>query len=236
MDALIVLVHSPLVGPFSWSLVAEHLQNAGFSVLVPTLTDSGITPPAYWQQYAASLQQALAPIPQERPLILIGHSGAGYFLPVLAQATHHPIKAYIFADAGLPHPDQSQLDELQNKAPAIAQQLRQLLTQGASFPDWKFEEMGEIVPDENTRRLLLAEMQPRSFDYFAEVMPSVPGWPDAPCAYLLFTQSYLPYFEQAHSAGWPCRRLEAQHFHMLVDPVSVSTALVELIKQIDTQA
>jgi hypothetical protein len=42
MDSLVVLVHSPLVGPFTWSLVAQRLQAlGGFDVLVPILTDSG---------------------------------------------------------------------------------------------------------------------------------------------------------------------------------------------------
>src|SRR6266568_1411664 len=44
MESLIVLVHSPLVGPFTWSLVAKPLQADGFDVLVPVLIDSGETP------------------------------------------------------------------------------------------------------------------------------------------------------------------------------------------------
>jgi hypothetical protein len=102
-----VLVHSPLVGPFTWSLVAQHLQAGGFDVLVPPLTDSGGTPPPYWQQHTASVQRALASLPQERALVLVGHSGAGSLLPVLAQAARHPVKAYLFVDAGLPHPRKS---------------------------------------------------------------------------------------------------------------------------------
>src|SRR5947209_3431284 len=90
MESLVVFVHSPLVVPFTWSLVAQHLQAGGFDVLVPTLTDSGETPPPYWQQHTASVQRALVSIPQDRPLVLVGHSGAGSLLPVLAQAAQHP--------------------------------------------------------------------------------------------------------------------------------------------------
>ncbi|HEY6541026.1 MAG TPA: hypothetical protein VIZ18_08820, partial [Ktedonobacteraceae bacterium] len=100
MDELIVLVHSPLVGPFTWSPVAQRLQALGFDVLVPTLIDSGETPPPYWQQHATSFQRALVSIPKERPLVLIGHSGAGPLLPVLTQAAHHPVNGYLFVDAG----------------------------------------------------------------------------------------------------------------------------------------
>src|SRR5438874_2200076 len=111
MDALVVLVHSPLVGPFTWSLVARYLQSAGLDALVPALTDRGETPPPYWQQHAESVQRALASIPDERPLVLVGHSGAGSLPPIIAHAAQHPVKAYIFVDAGLPHPGQSRLEE-----------------------------------------------------------------------------------------------------------------------------
>src|SRR5258708_37293094 len=143
MESLIVLVHSPLVGPFAWSLVAQHLQAGGFDVLVPTLTDSGGTPPPFWQQHTASVQRALASLPQERPLVLVGHSGAGSLLPVLAQAAPHPVQAYRFVDADLPHPGKTQLEEM----PAFAQELRRLLASGERFPNWKDEDLREVLPD-----------------------------------------------------------------------------------------
>ncbi len=232
MDNLVVLVHSPLVGPFSWSLVAQHLQAAGFDVLVPTLSDSGETPPPYWQQHAASVQRALVSIPPERPLVFVGHSGAGSLLPVLAQAAQHPVKAYLFVDAGLPHPGQSGLDEMEASVPEFAQELRQHLASGQRFPHWSDEDLSEDLPDERARQQMLAELQPRPLSFFEEVMPAVAGWPDAPCGYLLFTQGYRYFLEQAQRAGWPSRTFHAGHFHMLVDPVAVAAALVELMKQI----
>jgi hypothetical protein len=78
-------------------------------------------------------------------------------------------------------------------------------------------------------------VQPRSGSYFEEVMPEVSGWPDAPVGYLLFTEGYLPFLEQAQRAGWPNRALSAGHFHLLVDPAAVAAALVELLEQRDDQ-
>ena len=234
MDSLVVLVHSPLVGSFTWSLVAQHLQAVvGFDVLVPSLTDSGETPPAYWQQHAASVQRTLASIPQERPLVLVGHSGAGPLLPALAQAARHPVKAYLFVDAGLPHPGQSELDEMEASVPAFAQEFRKLLAEGSRFPHWSDEDLSEDLPDGRARQQLLAEVQPRSLSFFEEVMPDVPGWPDAPGGYLLFTQGYRHSLEQVQGAGWPNRTFHAGHFHLLVDPVAVAEALVELMQQMD---
>src|SRR5258707_8159268 len=147
MDSLMLLVHSPLVGSFTWSLVAQQLQADGFDVLVPTLTDSGETPPPYWQQHAVSVQQALVSLPQERPLVLVGHSGAGSLLPVLAQAARHPVKAYLFVDADLPHPGKTQLEEMEASVPAFAQELRRLLAAGSRFPNWKDEDLRAVLPD-----------------------------------------------------------------------------------------
>jgi len=234
MDSLVVLIHSPLVGPFTWSLVAQHLQAAGnFDVLVPTLTDNGATPPAYWQQHTASMQRALMSIPQERPLVLVGHSGAGPLLPVLAQASRHPVKAYLFVDAGLPHPSQSALDEMEVSVPAFAYELRQLLASGQRFPNWSDDDLREDLPDGSARQQMLAELQSRPLSFFEEVMPGVPGWPDAPVGYLLFTKGYSPFLEHAQRAGWPSRIFHAGHFHMLVDPAAVAAALVELMQQMN---
>jgi pimeloyl-ACP methyl ester carboxylesterase len=226
MESLIVLVHSPLVGPFTWSLVAKSLQANGFDVLVPVLTDSGETPPPYWQQHAVSMQRALVPIPPERSLALVGHSGAGPLLPVLAQAARRPVTGYLFVDAVLPHPGKTQLEEM-------PEELRQLLAEGSHFPNWTDEDLREELPDERARQQLLTEVQPRPLTFFEEMQPEVSGWPDAPGGYLLFTQGYRPYLEQAQRAGWPSRVLPAGHFHMLVDPVAVAATLVELLKQIN---
>src|SRR5690348_10863600 len=190
MDDLIVLVHSPLVGPFTWSLVVGQLQAAGIDVLVPELTDTGRTPPPYWQQQALSMRQALASVPQARSLVLVGHSGAGALLPAFARAIRHPVKAYLFVDAGLPHPNQSRLDEMETSVPEFAQELRKYLAAGECFPNWSDEDLREELPDEYVRRQLLAELQPRSLDFFEEVLPDLPGWPDTKCGYLLFTEGY----------------------------------------------
>ncbi len=231
MDDLVVLIHSPLVGPFTWSLVAQQLQAVGFDALVPTLMDRGEAPSHYWQQHAASLQRALASVHEERPLVLVGHSAAGSLLPVLAQAAHRPVKAYLFVDAGLPHPGQSQLDEMEASVPAFAQELRQLLAAGERFPNWSDEDLSEELPDKRVRQQMLAQLQPRSLDFFEEVMPDIPNSSHIKRGYLLFTQGYRPYLEQVQRAGWPSRAIPAGHFHMLVDPVAVATTLVELMKQ-----
>jgi hypothetical protein len=139
--------------------------------------------PLYWQQHAVSVQQSLVTVPPERHLVLVGHSGVGPLLPVLAQAARHPVTAYLFVDAGLPHLGKSQLEEM-------PEQLRWLLAEGARFPNWKDEDLREVLPDGPTRQQILAEVQPRPLSFFEEVLPDDSCWPDAPGGYLLLTQGY----------------------------------------------
>jgi hypothetical protein len=236
MESLVVLVHSPLVGPFTWSSVAERLRaTAGCDVLVPTLADSGETPPPYWRQYAASVGAALASVPPERPLVFVGHSGAGPLLPIIAQTSGHPMTAYLFVDAGLPHPGQSHLDEMQASVPEFAAELRALLAAGGRFPNWTDDDLCEEIPDGAVRRRLLAELHPRGLDYFAEAMPDVPGWPDALAGYVVFTEGYHDALERAQQAGWPTRAFAAGHFHLLVDPAAVAQSLADLMEQMAAQ-
>jgi len=40
--AALVLIHSPVVGPFTWAAVAEEMRTRGGAVVVPSLVDAGL--------------------------------------------------------------------------------------------------------------------------------------------------------------------------------------------------
>src|SRR5689334_19280364 len=111
MNARFVLVHSPLCGPLTWEPVADLLRQREIAALVPPLCDGEGSAEPYWQQHAASVAAALADVPADAPLVLVGHSGAGPLLPVIRQRLQQTVGGYIFVDAGLPHPGHSRLDE-----------------------------------------------------------------------------------------------------------------------------
>jgi hypothetical protein len=231
MNSLVVLVHSPLVGPSSWSMVADQLQQRKVDVLVPKLTDRDDSHFPYWDQHTESVKQALADVPQERRVVLVGHSGAGPLLPAIHRAIAQPVAACLFVDASLPHPGRSRLDELAINAPDLSQKLRPFLFAGGSYPTWGAEELREILPDTFIRDQLLAELHPRHLRFFEEKMPEV--WPHAPCGYMLFSEAYLRQLEQAQRAGWPSRLFHAGHFHTLVDPAAVTNGMVELLAELE---
>jgi hypothetical protein len=60
-------------------------------------------------------------------------------------------------------------------------------------------------------------------------MPDVALSPDIPCGYVLLSEAYLSQLKRAQRAGWPSRRFQAGHFHMLVDPVAVAIGIIELL-------
>lgn len=222
------LIHSPLCGPMTWVSVAEELRRRGIEAVVPALRDDEGNAEPLWRQEAASAAAALVSIPTTRPLILVGHSGAGSLLPSIRRMTSHGVAAYLFIDAGLPHGRTSRLDEMEANAPEFAAPFRRNLASGGRYPTWSDDDLRPLIPDDALRRGMLAELRPRALPFWAEPFPPLPGWPDAPCGYLRFTPSYPASVERAQREGWPFRAFDAGHFHMLVDPVAVTDALLDL--------
>ncbi len=225
-----VLIHSPLVGPLTWSPVTEDLRRRGFEVVVPVLRDDDSSGLLYWRQHVASAAQAIASLPEGRALVLVGHSGAGPLLPAIGEGCGRHVGAYLFVDAALPLDGQSRLDDMEADDPEFAQQLRQYLVAGSRFPDWSEGDLRAILPDDRLRRDMVAELRPRPLAFFEERIPGFVAVPNAPCAYLRFSEPYARAVTRARQGGWTCRELDTGHFHMLVDPATVADALLELAR------
>lgn len=231
-NPLYVLIHSPLVSPLSWSLVADQLLQRGLKGIVPELVDIPDSGESYWKQHAESVSQALAQIPKATPMILVAHSGAGPLLPVIRQSIPNPVHAYVFVDAGIPHENATRLDMMKSEGSNWAQEFQAYLEAGGRFPNWSSEDLREILPKHHLREQLVAELRPRGLDFFMEPIPVFEGWPDAPCAYILFSPPYLRAEKEARQIGWFTYTLEAGHFHMLVDPRAVTDMIVNAVHEI----
>lgn len=227
------LIHSPLVGPLTWRLVSRELAKQQLDVVVPTLIDRPESTQPFWQQHAESVAQSLDRVSKDHRIVLVAHSGAGPLLPAIRQALPHSIGGYIFVDAGLPRDGLSRLDLMKLQDQSWANEFHQSLLRGDRFPDWSVDDLRDIVPDDQLRQQLVAELRPRSLSFFAEPLPVFDGWPDAPCAYIQFSASYAWDAQQARLAGWPVREVNARtragHFHMLVDPAAVAEWIVNAL-------
>ena len=226
---IIVLIHSPLVGPLTWSLVAGEMSQRGWDVRVPILVDSPASKEPYWKQHAESVSLALSDIPKSSFVTLVAHSGAGPLLPVIRKTIANPVNAYVFVDAGIPKDGASRLDLMRSEDPEWAKQFQRELERGERFPTWSFDDLQEVIPDETLRRQMVPEIRPRSLDFFTEPIPIFDGWPDAPCIYIQFSAPYERPTAQARQAGWQVHTLEAGHFHMLVDATTVTDLIINSI-------
>ena len=207
-----VLVHSPLVGPETWSLVAEALRRLGQAALVPALPLATAPGRPYWAQHAQAVAEQAGHLAGER-VVLVGHSGAGALLPAIRQALGRAVQGYVFVDAGLPAGGQSRLESFGQGA----EEFRAHLAAGGRFPDWTDEDLRPLVPDDALRASLVAGLRPQPLAYWEEPLPVVPTWPDAPCGYALFSDVYADAATQAQRLGWPLHHMPGGHFHMLVD-------------------
>jgi pimeloyl-ACP methyl ester carboxylesterase len=222
-----VLLHSPLVGPITWAPVAEDLDRMEFTV-VPDLADDGRQP--YWSKHRAAVVGALARVPLDRPVVLVGHSGAGALLSAITGGLRQRVTGYVLVDAGLPADDRTRLDMMESEAADCAQELRRLLASGGRFPDWTDADLASLLADARIREQRRAELSPRPLDFFTEPIPVPPRWlREAPPAYLHLSAAYDNPARLAAREGWPVRRLSGDnHFLLLADPAAVSRALFDL--------
>lgn len=227
-----VLIHSPLVGGLTWSLVAEEMRQRGLDVIVPILNDFPDSNELYWKQHAASVSLALLDIPENVPLILVAHSGAGPLLPAIRESIPNSVDAYIFVDAGIPQDNATRLDMMKSESSDWAQEFQSYLGGGGQFPNWSNDDLREIVPDGNLREQLIAELHPRGLSFFTEPIPVFDDWPDAPCAYILFSSPYQQTEMEARQMGWRTYQLQTGHFHMLVDSNAVTDLIIDAVNEI----
>ncbi|HUF33453.1 MAG TPA: alpha/beta fold hydrolase [Acidimicrobiales bacterium] len=220
---VVVLIHSPLVGPSSWHRVAEELNNRGREATVPDLRGA-----AEKQATIAAIADSAARQIPDSELVLVGHSGAGMLLPAIAHRVSTPVTAFCFVDAHLP----PRKGEVPLADPAFFGFLSSISSQGR-LPPWSSwwgpETMEALVPDPAVRAQLTEEMPSLSLDYFLQEIHAVERWP-ATCGYVRLSASYEPSASEAEELGWPVERFSAGHLHGVVDPASVAAAVLDVLE------
>jgi pimeloyl-ACP methyl ester carboxylesterase len=174
-----VLVHSPLVGPGTWVPVARDLERRGHQALVPSLLATAEAPSRRWQHDVQAVCDGLRTLSE--PIILVGHSGGGLLLPVIADAVVPPVSGLIFMDSGVP----ARIGETPLVPQPFLDHLRALAVDGILPPWaawWGEDAMRDLVPDEALRAALRREMPSLPLSYFEQRIPSPPDWECKTCA------------------------------------------------------
>lgn len=217
-----VLVHSPLVGPRTWRWVAEALAAAGHRVVVPDLRAAALTGRPQELIVAAA---AAVPSAWSRS-VLVGHSGAGFFLPSISEVVD--AAQLVFVDAGLPP----------REGPATVggdflDWLRSLSVDGA-LPRWSAwwgdALMRTLVPDDARRGDVEAEMLEVPLAFYESAVDLPGGWDEGRGAYVLLSEAYRDDAVRARSLGWPVIERLGGHLDVVTDPDAIARAVIELTR------
>lgn len=232
MSWSLVLVHSPSVGPGTWRPVAQRLTNQGLDAVVPDLRRVTEFGPPYWNSVAQNVVEAAGQLESHGPVLLVAHSNAGLFLPVVAEALTERVVGAVFVDAALPAREGSS----PVAGPELVQWLRSLADDQGLLPRWTDwwpeEEVAALLPDPLVRAELVAEQARLPLDYYEQSVPVPPQWLSVPCAYLQFNEAYAREADQMRRAGWPTDHMPGEHLHQVVDPDGVTDAILRLAGQL----
>ena len=224
MGPVFVLVHSPSVGPTTWAPVAERLRALGHEAVVPSLLDVGKGDPPFWPRVVEAV--ASAGRDSYQPVLLVAHSNAGVFVPLLATEAVGPVHGCLFVDAALP--------ARQGSTPLAPTELVDFL-RGKVADDgrlprwtdwWDDEDVTELFPDAATQAAVIAEQPRLPLAYYEERVPVPAGWDETRCGYLLFGPPYDEVAADASDRGWLVEVLPGAHLHQLVDPDATADRLI----------
>jgi len=213
----LLLLHSPLVGPSTWTALAPVLRRRGHAVTVPDLRPALREGPPYYAALTAIIDAA-----ECDNAVAVLHSGAGALTPLLRRA-----RGAIFVDALLPHPGQSWFDGV---PPELGARLRGLAKDGMLPPWHAWWPKGAIerpLPDRALGAAFIAEQEDLPLAYFEEESPDLAFV--LPAAYLQLSDAYTDDAGAAAAQGWPVERLTLNHLSVLTEPAALADAIERLV-------
>ena len=179
------------MGPTTTRALASALAGHGWTTVAPDLRDSLSSP----LTYAAAATRAAANVD-----VLVGHSGAGAMLPVIA----HDVDATltVFVDAIVP--EATTTFTASDRLVALLDQLP--IVDGRLPPWhewWPAEILTRLVPDRRLREALTAENPRLSRAFYDEPVPLPELWWKRRAGFLQLSPAYDDDRARAEQWGWP---------------------------------
>jgi pimeloyl-ACP methyl ester carboxylesterase len=229
-----VLVHSPSVGPSTWAPVADRLRALGRDAVVPSLREVGEGDPPFWPRVVEAVAEATRALATDQPVLLVAHSNAGLFVPVLVAETARPVHGCLFVDAALP--------ARQETTPVASAEmldfLRSKMAEDGRLPRWTDwwddEDVAELFPDAATQAVMTAEQPRLPLAYYEQRVPVPAGWDETPCGYLFFGPPYDDVAAEARDRSWLVEALPGGHLHQVVDPDATAARLISMADRFAT--
>ncbi len=232
-----VLVPSFLLGAATWTGVGEVLARLGYeSVVVDTVQ----TTPRHtdhigpWVDHVVEVADAET----EGTLVLVAHSMSCARLPLVARRLidrGREVHTLISVNGRTQWADgQSPVDT----DPPLRDLLDGMVRPDDYLPPWHRwwgSMILDMVPSEEIRRRVFTEAKPVPRALFDQPI-EVPELPESVrYGFLATGKMYEPAYERAQEAGWSVARLDGEHFHIVVDPVTVAGMLLSLVGRCDSE-
>ena len=228
---MLVLIHSPLVGPLTWGSCSAALESMDRSALVPSLARVTDAEPPWIPKLAGRVVEELRAVPPKSDVALVVHSGAGALVPAIHAVAGPRVTAAVFVDAVIPRPGRSWFD---TAPPTLSRRLRELSQDGV-LPPWDQwftpDAIPSHLPDEALRSRFLAELPRLPLAYFEEAAPEAAGWDAIRCGYLQLSEAYEEATREAAARGWLTHHEPSDHLAMVTQPEAIATALDRVLRQ-----
>lgn len=216
----LLLVHSPLLGPSSLARLRAEAARAGRHVMLPDLTaTAGSSDPH--DTYIRLAVEAGSALRGET--LIVGHSGAGVFLPLIAAELGGPA-SLVFVDAVVP--PRSEPHQTPDRLAAL---LDEQSVDGVLRPwlDWwppgVIDQLLSNPADQAKLRADIPQL-PRSF--YDRDVPMPAGWSDQRCGYMQLSAAYNAERTEAESRGWPTTKLDESHLAVHTAPGDTLEAIL----------
>ena len=195
--------------------------------VVPSLLDVADAGPPFWPRVVDVVNAAMSRLDRDSRVLLVAHSNAGLFMPLLVAHAVRPVRCCLFVNASLPaHARQTPVGPTQ-----LLDFLRGKVSDGRLPPWtewWDEEDVAPLFLDAATRAAVTAEQPRLPFAYYEQSVPVPAGWDGVACGYLLFGPPYDQVAADARSRGWLVEELAGQHLHQLVDPDATADRLITM--------
>ena len=227
----LVLLHSPLVGPRTVEPLADALRRHGRTVVVPRMHHVGFAGARQWSSWVRAATEQIGDAHADS-VVLVGHSGAGPLLPILAERLRGPVAGLVFIDAGLPPPD----GQMAVAPRDLRNHLRTIAVDGVLPPWsewWGSDAMGRLIPDAQDRVAVVAELPRVPLAFFDAIVTMPGGWDErCPVAYVRLSAAYDDDAERARARGFPVCVFEGAHLDTVARADELGTIIDRIVAEL----
>lgn len=202
------------------------MRRRGNDVFIPVLRDDSETGGDRLQR--SLIDRAASAVPPDSDVVLVGHSGGGLLLPLIAERSSARSVRYVFVDSGLPPAEGA----LELAGEEFRASLQNRVEPDGRLPGWHTwwgdDAMDWMVPDAERRTEVIADIPRLALAYF-DVQPPLPaGWRSSQCGYVLLSEVYRAVAAEAKAEGWRVLEVLGTHLELVNRPASVADAIVEV--------